>query len=72
MSSTSKFTVVIAPGAWPLLEFFQPLMHAFEERSHSAICSIPPNSSYKPEAKPFKNPDMEYLREHVLLPLIDE
>lgn len=71
MSFSSGFTVVIAPGAWPLVEFFHPLIQAFKERSYEAICEIP--SSYPDDdSKPPTNPDTKYLREDVLLPLLGE
>ncbi|ESZ91290.1 hypothetical protein SBOR_8324 [Sclerotinia borealis F-4128] len=65
-------TVVIAPGAWPLVEFFQPLMQAFESRHYPAICKIPSSYTKETETAQPMNPDCKYLREEVLTPLVDE
>ncbi|CAD6443489.1 81fc2c35-07fc-4693-8db4-e834243a5a3d [Sclerotinia trifoliorum] len=65
-------TVVIAPGAWPLLEFFQPLMQALESRHYPAVCKIP--SSYPTETETLQpmNPDCKHLCKEVLKPLVYE
>lgn len=66
-------TIVICPGAWPLVQFFEPLIQAFEENGHPAVCRVP--DSYpvlSPGEKPSLNPDSTYLREHVLEPLLAE
>lgn len=73
VTKAMTFTIVICPGAWPLVEFFEPLKQAFQAKNHTAICRIP--SSYPdviPHTLPSVNPDAKYLRSHVLEPLIDE
>jgi hypothetical protein len=66
-------TVVICPGAWPLVWFFQPLMEAFEAKGYPAVCKVP---DHYPTTNPGQflqtNPDATFLREDVLLPLIAE
>ncbi|KAH8900769.1 alpha/beta-hydrolase [Thozetella sp. PMI_491] len=67
------FTIVLCSGAWPLLEFFDPLIKAFELKNQKAICKITPSyPNYSPEDPPKINPDSEYLRNSVLEPLLQE
>ncbi|KAK7222658.1 hypothetical protein V2G26_010661 [Clonostachys chloroleuca] len=67
-----KFTVVICPGAWPLLSFMEPLMEAFENRSHPAITSIVDTyPTTDPNVTVKVNPDSEYLRTKVLEPVLE-
>ncbi|KAG9238585.1 hypothetical protein BJ875DRAFT_33154 [Amylocarpus encephaloides] len=73
MSSFTNPTVVIAPGAWPIVDFFHPLIQAFEERSYPAMCKIGSHlDSQVTETEALTNPDTKYLRENVLLPLVEE
>lgn len=67
------FTIVICSGAWPLVQFFEPLIKAFKARGHIAICKVPPSyPAYNPSDPPKINPDTKYLRAHVLEPLLEE
>ncbi|KAM7195034.1 hypothetical protein V8F33_006903 [Rhypophila sp. PSN 637] len=69
----SPFTVVICPGAWPLVQFFHPLINAFKERQQTAICKVKQTDSTSPtESGPPINPDCYYLRHSVLEPLLAE
>jgi hypothetical protein len=72
MSPIMNPTVVIAPGGWPLEEFFHPLIQSFQERSYSAVCKVHPSYPETSDAEVPVNPDMTYLREKVLIPLLDE
>lgn len=65
-------TVVIAPGAWPLVEFYQPLIQALESRHYPAVCKIPSSYSTETETLQPTNPDCRHLREEVLKPLVNE
>ncbi|RYP60159.1 hypothetical protein DL769_008252 [Monosporascus sp. CRB-8-3] len=68
-----KFTIVICPGAWPRVQFFEPLIQAFEAKHHTAICKVPLTYPvYSPGNTPEVNPDSEYLRTHVLEPMLEE
>ncbi|CAG8958823.1 hypothetical protein HYFRA_00011774 [Hymenoscyphus fraxineus] len=72
MTPKMNATVVIAPGGWPLEEFFHPLIKSFQERSISAVCKVPSSYPETAEGQLPVNPDMVYLRENVLLPLVEE
>ncbi|KAK7215786.1 hypothetical protein V2G26_003789 [Clonostachys chloroleuca] len=67
-----SFTVIICPGAWPLVSFFEPLIQAFKDRGHPVICKVrdsyPTFDSMNP---PALNPDSEYLHTEVLEPAIE-
>lgn len=68
-----EFTIVICSGAWPLVQFFEPLIEAFEAKGHVAICKVPPSyPAYSPSDPPKINPDTQYLRSHVVEPLLEE
>lgn len=67
------FTIVICPGAWPLVQFFDPLIRALDDRKHTAICKVQPSyPTYNVDNPPKVNPDSDYLRHSVLDPLLDE
>ncbi|VUC28061.1 unnamed protein product [Clonostachys rosea] len=66
------FTVIICPRAWPLDSFFEPLIQAFRDRGHAAICRVPESySTFDPINPPTFNPDSEHLRTQVLEPAIE-
>ncbi|KAJ4303247.1 hypothetical protein N0V90_002140 [Kalmusia sp. IMI 367209] len=67
-------TVVICPGAWPLVWFFQPLMESFEAQGYPAVCKVPDQypTTDDPGNDLQTNPDTTFLRDNVLLPLIAE
>lgn len=68
-----SFTVVICSGAWPLVQFFDPLVQAFASKGYEAICKVPPSYlTYSPKSPPEVNPDTTYLRSYVLDPLLKE
>lgn len=68
-----EFTIVICCGAWPLVQFFEPLIKAFEAKGRVAICKVPPSyPAYRPGNPPKINPDTDYLRGHVLQPLLED
>ncbi|KAM7201205.1 hypothetical protein V8F20_004951 [Naviculisporaceae sp. PSN 640] len=69
----NPFTIVICPGAWPLTQFFEPLIHAFAGRNQTAICKVQPASpTYSAQNPPSINPDSDYFRGSVLDPLLSE
>lgn len=66
-------TIVICPGGWPLLRFFQPLLQAFNSIGYSAECKIPDSyPDWDPSSPPPVNPDATFLRNNVLIPIIEE
>lgn len=65
-------TVVIVSGPWPLLEYMQPLMQAFSSHHYPAICKIPSSYPQETETSQPINPDFKYLREEVLIPLLNQ
>lgn len=65
--------MVICPGAWPVVQLYQPLLEAFEKRHRTAVCKIPPSyPTYDLDDPPTVNPDSDYLRRSVLDPLLEE
>ncbi|KAF2262721.1 alpha/beta-hydrolase [Lojkania enalia] len=66
-------TVIICPGAWSTVQFFQPVMQAFEARGYPTVWAGPSGyPEHDPSIDPPMNLDAKYLRERVLEPLIAE
>ncbi|KAK7746096.1 hypothetical protein SLS62_009556 [Diatrype stigma] len=65
------FTIVICSGAWTLPELYNPLIEALAAKGHVAVCKAPPSYPHSPDDPPKINPDADYLRNHVLNPLLD-
>ncbi|CAH0050812.1 unnamed protein product [Clonostachys solani] len=67
-----SFTVIICPGAWPLVSFFEPLIQAFKDRGHAVVCKVRDSyPTFDPMNPPALNPDTDYLRTQVLGPAIE-
>lgn len=53
-----KPTIVVCPGGWPPVEFFEPLVQAFETKGYPAVCKISPAyPEFDPRNPPSANPD---------------
>jgi hypothetical protein len=70
---TMKPTVVICPGAWPVIKAFGPIIELLEAEGYPTQCVD--FSEYR--TQPFVdealiNPDCAYLRKRILMPLINE
>jgi hypothetical protein len=70
---TMKPTVVICPGAWPVIKAFSPIIELLEAGGYPTQCVN--FSEYR--TQPFVdeasiNPDCAYLRKRVLIPLINK
>ncbi|KAF2492667.1 alpha/beta-hydrolase [Lophium mytilinum] len=69
----SKPTVAICPGGWPSVEFFDPVMQAFKAKGFPTVWDISPGyPEHDPAVMPPMNLDAKYLREKVLIPLVEE
>ncbi|KAH9986046.1 alpha/beta-hydrolase [Xylariaceae sp. FL0662B] len=66
-------TIVICSGAWPLAQFFDPLIQAFKALDQVAICKVPESyPAFDPDNPPKRNYDSVFLRDHVLDPLLED
>ncbi|GAP85017.1 hypothetical protein SAMD00023353_3900560 [Rosellinia necatrix] len=63
--------IVICSGGWPLASFFTPLVGAFQGRQYVAVCKPPEDYASIPSDSNL-NPDVSYLRDQVLSPLLEQ
>lgn len=65
-------TFVIAPGAWQSAEAFHPLQVALKARSYPSVSKSPPSVTCTDGRNADLDNDVEFVRNELLLPLIEE